>query len=114
MCTSNVSSTWEQPGCLFPRSSRQTRHAVPWRDRKSTRLNSSHMSISYAVFCLKKKKYLTSLRTSSVMNSPPPYVTRPLLPHPAPPSCAHPYIILPQTGAPHPQSHANSYSSSQI
>src|SRR6266571_991490 len=27
------------------------------RDRKSTRLNSSHMSISYAVFCLKKKKY---------------------------------------------------------
>src|SRR5690242_21688684 len=25
-------------------------------DRKSTRLNSSHMSISYAVFCLKKKK----------------------------------------------------------
>src|SRR6266571_1469626 len=29
---------------------------VPRRDRKSTRLNSSHMSISYAVFCLKKKK----------------------------------------------------------
>src|SRR5438477_4942775 len=29
-------------------------------DRKSTRLNSSHMSISYAVFCLKKKKtYIT-------------------------------------------------------
>src|SRR5690242_21186518 len=27
-------------------------------DRKSTRLNSSHMSISYAVFCLKKKKRL--------------------------------------------------------
>src|SRR5438309_4289456 len=27
-----------------------------WRDRKSTRLNSSHSSISYAVFCLKKKK----------------------------------------------------------
>src|SRR5690242_21420859 len=27
-----------------------------YRDRKSTRLNSSHMSISYAVFCLKKKK----------------------------------------------------------
>src|SRR5690242_21199296 len=26
------------------------------QDRKSTRLNSSHMSISYAVFCLKKKK----------------------------------------------------------
>src|SRR5437773_8212684 len=28
------------------------------RDRKSTRLNSSHITISYAVFCLKKKKYL--------------------------------------------------------
>src|SRR5690242_21544916 len=28
-------------------------------DRKSTRLNSSHMSISYAVFCLKKKKKRT-------------------------------------------------------
>src|SRR5690242_21330722 len=28
-------------------------------DRKSTRLNSSHMSISYAVFCLKKKKQLS-------------------------------------------------------
>src|SRR5690242_21288998 len=27
-----------------------------FEDRKSTRLNSSHMSISYAVFCLKKKK----------------------------------------------------------
>src|SRR5688572_32620761 len=27
-----------------------------WRDRKSTRLNSSHSQISYAVFCLKKKK----------------------------------------------------------
>src|SRR2546427_8182964 len=29
---------------------------VPKRDRKSTRLNSSHSQISYAVFCLKKKK----------------------------------------------------------
>src|SRR5215510_15170065 len=28
----------------------------PPRDRKSTRLNSSHVAISYAVFCLKKKK----------------------------------------------------------
>src|SRR5437667_1546231 len=30
--------------------------ADPSRDRKSTRLNSSHITISYAVFCLKKKK----------------------------------------------------------
>src|SRR5207253_11136068 len=34
------------------------RHGQGWRhqDRKSTRLNSSHVAISYAVFCLKKKK----------------------------------------------------------
>src|SRR2546426_3696898 len=31
------------------------------RDRKSTRLNSSHLVISYAVFCLKKKKKLSRL-----------------------------------------------------
>src|SRR5438874_9127547 len=31
------------------------REDVPVRDRKSTRLNSSHVEISYAVFCLKKK-----------------------------------------------------------
>src|SRR3712207_9000647 len=30
------------------------------RDRKSTRLNSSHANISYAVFCLKKKKKISS------------------------------------------------------
>src|SRR3712207_8949842 len=35
-------------------------HAVrAQRDRKSTRLNSSHANISYAVFCLKKKKRMT-------------------------------------------------------
>src|SRR5438477_7125408 len=32
-------------------------------DRKSTRLNSSHMSISYAVFCLKKKKRYQHITT---------------------------------------------------
>src|SRR5258708_12804989 len=31
---------------------------LSWPDRKSTRLNSSHQIISYAVFCLKKKKKL--------------------------------------------------------
>src|SRR5690348_18428235 len=31
------------------------------RDRKSTRLNSSHPSISYAVFCLKKKKKINTI-----------------------------------------------------
>src|SRR5690348_17556760 len=40
-------------------------HQPPWHagaiDRKSTRLNSSHPSISYAVFCLKKKKIILML-----------------------------------------------------
>src|SRR6267143_5280874 len=41
----------------------------PWqdghrRDRKSTRLNSSHSSISYAVFCLKKKKKKSNINES--------------------------------------------------
>src|SRR5256885_12661973 len=33
-----------------------TDFGAEWKDRKSTRLNSSHLVISYAVFCLKKKK----------------------------------------------------------
>src|SRR5256884_2820502 len=42
-------------------------HAVDGQDRKSTRLNSSHGYISYAVFCLKKKKnFHTSRRTDAV------------------------------------------------
>src|SRR3712207_7766667 len=40
-----------------------TAPARPRADRKSTRLNSSHANISYAVFCLKKKK--THIYTSS-------------------------------------------------
>src|SRR5438034_6728112 len=35
-------------------------------DRKSTRLNSSHTVISYAVFCLKKKKYTTNQQAADV------------------------------------------------
>src|SRR5436309_15624765 len=37
-------------------TSEKSRAVVPLVDRKSTRLNSSHVKISYAVFCLKKKK----------------------------------------------------------
>src|SRR2546430_13159558 len=52
-------------GCILQRGQRyshfQTPTPLPQRqililDRKSTRLNSSHSQISYAVFCLKKKK----------------------------------------------------------
>src|SRR3712207_7498579 len=42
-------------GCTRPFVSK-----LPWLDRKSTRLNSSHANISYAVFCLKKKKITQS------------------------------------------------------
>src|SRR3712207_8430717 len=46
-----------------PRADRRTGHRASRRDRKSTRLNSSPANISYAVFCLEKKKplILTSL-----------------------------------------------------
>src|SRR2546426_8847582 len=37
-----------------------------FRDRKSTRLNSSHLVISYAVFCLKKKKNNTSIHSAPI------------------------------------------------
>src|SRR5437867_11681858 len=37
---------------------RSGRDSILCEDRKSTRLNSSHRTISYAVFCLKKKNYL--------------------------------------------------------
>src|SRR5690606_40225938 len=41
--------------CLSSFANTITQVRVPLRDRKSTRLNSSHVKISYAVFCLKKK-----------------------------------------------------------
>src|SRR2546429_5185949 len=43
--------------------------AVPGADRKSTRLNSSHGYISYAVFCLKKKKHSQYFNTRQVSKS---------------------------------------------
>src|SRR5690349_22851410 len=46
-----------EPGDPADHSHQRTRGARPVaEDRKSTRLNSSHVEISYAVFCLKKKK----------------------------------------------------------
>src|SRR6266480_7394823 len=48
--SSSTLKRWLRQG--FPMSRRDSSRP----DRKSTRLNSSHMSISYAVFCLKKKK----------------------------------------------------------
>src|SRR5258708_24265826 len=50
-----------QCACVESNATGGERQCLPWRhdlsaDRKSTRLNSSHQIISYAVFCLKKKK----------------------------------------------------------
>src|SRR5690349_22112135 len=45
-----------RPRSCAGRRRRPGRASAPGRDRKSTRLNSSHVEISYAVFCLKKKK----------------------------------------------------------
>src|SRR2546426_9319475 len=45
------------PGRSIAQRTRRLRQSTAWNtDRKSTRLNSSHLVISYAVFCLKKKK----------------------------------------------------------
>src|SRR5690606_40486196 len=64
---------WRALSCLswfqLPRSGWSQVSAVPvtlspaWKDRKSTRLNSSHVKISYAVFCLKKKKQPVAVHT---------------------------------------------------
>src|SRR5690349_23210205 len=54
---------------------------APLADRKSTRLNSSHVEISYAVFCLKKKKNTqTNAPTNPDTHTPPPPTTQ-LAPH---------------------------------
>src|SRR5437868_9340961 len=47
---------------------RRRAHAA--EDRKSTRLNSSHVSISYAVFCLKKKKLVRQVHLAPNKLSP--------------------------------------------
>src|SRR5690625_5810921 len=45
---------------ITPGTTKSTIATVVFPDRKSTRLNSSHVAISYAVFCLKKKKIIYS------------------------------------------------------
>src|SRR3712207_8577869 len=57
-----------QPEPRFAAEHAERLHEIPRLDRKSTRLNSSHANISYAVFCLKKKntKILMSLTASLV------------------------------------------------
>src|SRR5439155_18770286 len=50
------------PGCLIGQHTDEVLH----EDRKSTRLNSSHVAISYAVFCLKKKKEVRRVTNTTV------------------------------------------------
>src|SRR5258707_6234451 len=56
----DFSTRWP-PTRAFPRATKRKDEAKSWKrisvskDRKSTRLNSSHANISYAVFCLQKK-----------------------------------------------------------
>src|SRR3712207_8568697 len=49
----------EQAQVVAHRRLREPQHRAQRADRKSTRLNSSHANISYAVFCLKKKRNYT-------------------------------------------------------
>src|SRR5439155_3035371 len=62
-----------QPGCcgIQQAAGTQSIHSrftelARFQDRKSTRLNSSHVAISYAVFCLKKKKKKKSVAISMI------------------------------------------------
>src|SRR2546430_7916287 len=53
------------PTELSARTALRVQQVVAYEDRKSTRLNSSHSQISYAVFCLKKKNTQSALSSSS-------------------------------------------------
>src|SRR2546430_12487529 len=68
---SKVVTTQLSPGYLRKNGVPYSQNAVVTeyfdRDRKSTRLNSSHSQISYAVFCLKKKKINTPYMSLSEM-----------------------------------------------
>src|SRR5258708_12587154 len=61
ICRFTLASACSARAWPVPLAVRKNRRSRPWSgmakgDRKSTRLNSSHQIISYAVFCLKKKK----------------------------------------------------------
>src|SRR5438874_8299694 len=91
--TTNGAAEEKSPGISSEsggiRSAGQTRISAPARvslrpserrDRKSTRLNSSHVEISYAVFCLKKKKInlneQQTKRTATTPSTPAPWLCR--------------------------------------
>src|SRR5947209_10086155 len=69
LCQLRVGRAWYSGRVASARDRVLTMRAIDGADRKSTRLNSSHANISYAVFCLKKKNHTndgtshTNLRT---------------------------------------------------
>src|SRR5258708_12927396 len=67
------------PLSAFARLTRPLQQRTVKEDRKSTRLNSSHQIISYAVFCLKKKKENAETHVDSCLTSS---HIPPLHPHP--------------------------------
>src|SRR5688572_32259076 len=61
--TLRITSSYPSASAIRAHSASEVGSSPPsCRDRKSTRLNSSHSQISYAVFCLKKKKTTTPPR----------------------------------------------------
>src|SRR5256886_8353207 len=54
--TARLRRSFAVQGFIWPNENKMSDARSAVRDRKSTRLNSSHSQISYAVFCLKKKK----------------------------------------------------------
>src|SRR5437899_7088707 len=85
-----ISETYQSPGCrgvyglptivCVVRSQPTARYVCPARiepqDRKSRRLNSSHLGISYAVFCLKKKSRLRSRGRRRTLRRPPRFLPK--------------------------------------
>src|SRR5256885_6574082 len=71
------------------------RNGSRFLDRKSTRLNSSHLVISYAVFCLKKKIIVTLHRSEPSSSA---YISRPMeegTTRPEVTTCIRPYLVIP-------------------
>src|SRR3712207_7482928 len=64
-----VDAPWQEVGTFSGPIAADT---PPAQDRKSTRLNSSHANISYAVFCLKKKTHTYSPPHLLTTTTPPP------------------------------------------
>src|SRR5207245_10944120 len=67
-CTCTRTITWSSP--IGSCGGSAAGAADFTRDRKSTRLNSSHGSISYAVFCLKKKNHATFIDGTKYRSAP--------------------------------------------